>query len=822
MNYFRLTLMVFFLLVVLPYANSQTKLDGQGVVKGTVSDVNTNAIIEFATVSLFKTTDSSLVTGAITNSLGEFEVTKIPHGHYYVKVDFIGYAPKIYSNVEISEAQKEVNIGTIKLSSFSENMEQFEFVDEKELVEIKIDKKVYNVSKDIGNQVGTGLDALKNMPSVEVDDQDNISLRGDQSVQVLIDGRPTSISASQLLKQIPASSIERIEVITNPSAKYNPEGMSGIINVILKKENASGMNGNLGAGYTYNDNNGFYNYVGLNFRKNKININTNVGYNQGTWNYNGVSDRNYFSDTTYTQTMVDYGWNKHKNIWYSGGLDYYVNQKNTLYIEVNGWSGGGDRFDNNHYDFYDEAGFRQTYSDRLANTTSTYYGNDMNVGWQTQFDSDEHTLDVDVDFEINKNDGSNDNNERFYLFDNTEYKAPIAQNTTTVQDNQELDAKIDYVRPITDSLKLELGSRITIENIDNDFYSESLNSSGTFSEDVNLSNVFLYEQSVYAFYATLGKQFKKIGVKAGARLENTIIDTELKNTKETGHQDYLSLFPSLHLSYKITEKNEIQLSYSRRINRPNTWEVNPFASYTDPYNLRTGNPNLRPEYIDVYELGYLRFFEKFNFNSSVYFRQVNGQKQRITYLNTDNVFVTTPQNLSTTYISGGELTLGYRPYKWWRINTTFNAWSANINGGTSNSASSTYGWSAQLTSNQTFAKTWSAQLRLWYGGKQTDVQGETLARGNVNISISKTFLKEKARLTLQVNDIFRTQRWAYQSNDLGGFSYNTNRRWASQSVNVSFNYTFGKMNYDSQKRDTKNKSSGDSLNIGTGGAGQGQ
>jgi len=820
MKYFRLTIVVFITLLWSTSLLAQTKLDGKGVVKGVVSDKSSKAIIEFATVSLFNASDSSLVTGAITGSSGEFEIAKVPNGNYYVKIDFIGFAPTQIPDVVISNSQKEIDLGKVELGSFSENMDQFEFVDEKELMEIKIDKKVYNVSKDIGSQGGSGLDALKNMPSVDVDEEDNISLRGDQSVQVLIDGRPTSISASQLLKQIPASSIEKIEVITNPSAKYNPEGMSGILNVILKKENAAGVNGNLGLGYNYNDDHGYNGYLGMNFRKNKINVNTNVGYHRGTWNYNGVSDRNYFNDTTYTQTMTDFGWNKNQNIWYSGGVDYYVNKKNTIYLEINGWTGGGDRFDNNHYDYFDEAGVLQSYSDRLANTGSTYFGNDMNIGWQTEFGDEDHTLDIDIDYEINRNDAANDNDERFYLFDNTEYRTPRGQHTKTIQDNTELDTRIDYVLPINDSLELEFGSRITIENIDNDFYSASLNSFGGFSADTSLNNIFLYEQNVYAVYATLGKQFKKIGVKVGTRLENTVINTELKNTNETGHQDYLSLFPSVHLSYKITEKNEVQLSYSRRINRPNTWEVNPFTSYTDPYNLRTGNPNLRPEYIDVYELGYLRFWEKFNFNSSIYFRQVNGQKQRITYLNSDNVFVTSPQNLSTSYISGGELTLGYRPYKWWRINSTVNVWSANIDGGTNNNAASTYGWSAQLTSNQTFAKTWSAQLRIRYRGRQTDIQGERKDRMGVNVSVSKKLLKDKARLTLRLNDIFGTQRWAYQSNDLGGFSYNADRRWASQSVNVSFNYTFGKINYDSQKRDTKDKNAGDNLNIDSGGQGQ--
>lgn len=795
--------------------------ENKGVVSGVVKDKSLQSSIEFATVSLFKTSDSTLVTGGITSVTGTFEIIKVPVGNFYVKVDFIGYEPSFFHNINITNENTLIDLGEINLASFAKNMSQFEFVDEKELMEVKIDKKVYNVSKDIGVQGGTGLDVLKNMPSVDVDDQDKVSLRGDQSVQILIDGRPSTIDAAQLLKQIPASSIDRIEVVTNPSAKYNPEGMSGILNVIMKKENARGMNGNVGLGASYNGDPGYNGNLGLSFRKNKINVNTNFGYHQGVWSYSGVSDRNYFSDTTYTQTMTDFGASKNLNLWYSGGLDYYVNKKNTLYMEISGWNGMGDRFDNNHYDYYDEDKVRQSYSDRLANTGDYYRGNDMNVGWQTQFDSEEHTLDVDIDYEVNTSDGDNDNNEHFNLSNGMEYKNPRAQNTITKNKNTELDMKADYVLPINDSLTLELGTRTTIENIDNDFYSESLNSFNVFKNDTNLSNVFFYEQSVYALYATLGKQFKKFGIKLGSRLENTIINTELQNTKQKSNQNYLSLFPSAHLSYKANEKNELQLSYSRRINRPNTWEVNPFASYTDPYNLWQGNPNLKPEFIDVYELGYLRFGDKINFNSSVYFRQVNGQKQSITYLNENNIFVTSNQNLSTTYIYGGEASIDYKAYKWLKINNTNNIWTANINGANTNSTSQTYGWSSQLTANFTYEKSWSFQLRGQYSGAQVTYQNKTEARYSLNASISKTVMKEKGRITLRVNDIFKTQRWANESVNLGGFSYRNDRRWASQSINISFNYNFGKINYDSQKRDVKNNDAGDNLNIGGGGAGQG-
>ena len=330
-----------FILVLLNMLFAQPSEIGKGILLGTVLDKSTTKPVEFSTVSVFKLADSTLVTGSISSATGTFMVDKIPNGIFYVKIEFIGFEATIINNIEFSDTKNEVNLGTINLASFSKNMDQFEFVDEKELMETQIDKKVYNVSKDISVQGGTGLDVIKNMPSVEVDEQDKMSLRGDKGVQILIDGRPTTISASDMLKQIPASSIERIEVITNPSAKYNPEGMSGILNVILKKEKASGFNGSVNLGYRYNGNNGYNGSLNFTYRKNKININSNVGIYTGNWNSRATENRNFFGDTTYTQQMLTHSFGDHSSLWYSLGLDYYINKKNTFYIQTNSGNWGG-------------------------------------------------------------------------------------------------------------------------------------------------------------------------------------------------------------------------------------------------------------------------------------------------------------------------------------------------------------------------------------------------------------------------------------------------------------------------------------------------
>jgi outer membrane receptor protein involved in Fe transport len=805
-----------FILVLLNTLFAQPSEIGKGILLGTVLDKSTTKPVEFSTVSVFKLADSTLVTGSISSATGTFLVDKIPNGAFYVKIEFIGFEATIINNVEFSDTKNEVNLGTINLASFSKNMDQFEFVDEKELMETKIDKKIYNVSKDISVQGGTGLDVIKNMPSVEVDEQENISLRGDKGVQILIDGRPTTISASQMLKQIPASSIERIEVITNPSAKYNPEGMSGILNVILKKEKASGFNGSVNLGYRYNGYNGYDGSLNFSYRKNKVSINSNIGVYKSYWKSESKQNRYFFADTTYSQQILSSSLGDNNNIWYTVGLDYFINKKNTFYIQSNGWGWGGTNTSKRRFNYYDEGNSIESFSNRNSNEKNNHAGIGFTTGWQTQFNSEEHKMDVELNLYRNISNTENKNEQNYYLTNRNNQ----LQNTINNGFDNNLDVKVDYELPISDSLTLEVGIRNTFTDKVSDFFSESSIFQNILLPDTNLNNEFYYQQNVISTYAILAKQFKKIGIKAGTRLEQTDVNTELVDTKEKHQQNYLSLFPSVHLSYKIAEQNELMLNYSRRINRPDSWDVNPFASYSNPFSLYTGNPKLKPEYIDVYELSYIKFWGKFNINPSVYFRQVNDKQQRVTEIVNNNVFVTSPQNLLKTQITGGEITLGYNPKKWWKMNSSFNVWSSNLNNPTVGLNQSTYGWTTNFSSNFILPKKWSLNTRVRYSGKQKSIQGTNLDNYNVSISVSKQLMKEKARLTLRFDDVFWTQRWVFDSNDLGGSSYHSDNRWSSRSVNLSFSYNFGKMNYDSQKRQTKNSSAGDDLKIGGGGEGK--
>lgn len=777
-----------------------------GTLKGNIVDERTRSAVEFATISLFTVSDSALITGAITDSLGHFEINELDNDSYYAKIGFIGYKTMTVNSVAISKANPVYDLGTFPLPSFSKNMDEFNVVAEKELVEIKIDKTVYNVSKDPASQGGNGLDALKNLPSVDVDIEDNISLRNDNSVTILIDGKPSPIPASQLLKNIPSSLIEKIEVITNPSAKYNPEGMSGIINVVLKKEKAVGFNGNTNLSYGYGDGNlpRYNGSLSLNYRKKKLNIYGRMGLFQGAWGGKGTTNRIYnTNDSLFYQDLNFDRKNSYAGFNYSAGIDYFVNDGNTFYIEFDGWNGGSEGLTNNQYDFFDNNRVLQNYSRRITDRSNTWGGLDVNVGWQSEFDEDgEHTLDFDFDFSKNSDKSSSKINESFFLVNGNETGIPEVQNVSNPGVDYEFEGAIDYVLPITDSLEIEVGIITTITDAQKDFNSESNDSLGSILPDLNLNNEITFKGNVNAAYFTIGKQFKKIGIKVGSRFENVTNKINLINTNEEFTKHYNSFFPSAYLTYKLIEKHELKLSYSRRVNRPNEWEMNPFPSYTDPFSLRIGNPDLDPEYINVYELGYLFQGEKWTLTPSAYVRQVVDKKTNFSEVNSEGIVISTYNNLGKLLVTGFEFNVRYSPFEWWRLNGTVNysqSTYSDLNlAGTSNTNIS--GSSLQLSSSFTLKKGLSIRANGYYYAKNKSLQGTTFPRYSVNLGVNKKVLKDKGSIGVRVNDIFNTQEYKYESNDLGGYSNKTYNKSYSRVFYLSFSYSFGSIKMDDSGR----------------------
>jgi iron complex outermembrane receptor protein len=810
-----------FLLVLLLFLNFASFKAQSGIVKGTIVDKRTNSIVEFATVSLYTLNDSSLITGAITDSLGHFEIQELAYDKYYAKIGFIGYKTKILDGIEINKSKPIFDISTFSLTSFSENMDEFNVVAEKELVEIKIDKTVYNVSKDPNSQGGNGLDALKNLPSVDVDIEDNISLRNDNSVTVLVDGKPSPIPASQLLKNIPASLIEKIEVITNPSAKYNPEGMSGIINVVLKKEKAVGFNGNFNGGYGFGAGNlpRYNGSLSLNYRKKKWNVYGRTGLFKGGWGGKGITNRVYTTnDSIFYQDLNFERRNSYSGINYSAGVDYFVNDANTVYIEVDGWNGGNNGLTYNQYDFFDDEKVLQNYSNRITDLSTGWNGFDVNIGWQSEFDEDgDHTLDFDFDFSRGKDHSSNQITEQFYLANDVAEGIPQIQNINNPANDYDFEGAIDYVLPITDSLEFEVGIIATITDSKREFNSASSNSLNILSPDVNLNNEITFNQNLNAAYFTLGKQFKKVGIKVGTRFENVTTKINLINTNEEFTKNYNSFFPSAYLTYKLIKKHELKLSYSRRINRPSEWQMNPFPSYTDPFSLRIGNPNLNPEYINVYELGYMFQGDKLTLTPNAYIRHVVDKKTNFSELNSQGIVISTYNNLGKLLVKGFEFNIRYSPFDWWRLNGTVNYSQStysdlNLSG---NFNSTTNRLSFQYSSSFTLKKGFSIRINGNYYPESVQLQGTTLARYWTDFGVNKKILKEKGSIGFRVSDIFNTQRYNFIGNDLGGYSTSTNNKSLSRVFYISFSYSFGSIKMDEGGR--RGGGGGGSIPRGNGG-----
>jgi outer membrane receptor protein involved in Fe transport len=799
-------LIVLFTLVntIVPFYG-QTAI-GKGTVVGAVVDASNEKPIEFATISVHSAKDSSLLTGTITGSDGKFSIDNVPFGPFYLRASFIGYE-KFQSGVyKITPEKMVVSIPVIQLKTASGVLDAVNIEVERGNVELHIDKKVYNTDKDLDSKGGSAVDVLRNIPSVDIDEEDNVSLRGDGSVQVLIDGRPSSIPLNILLRQIPASDIEKVELITNPGAKYDPEGMAGIINIILKKSKQKGFNGSANAGYGQGILNNYNGGVSLNWRREKFNYTVNANHNNNPhWN-EGRGDRTtYFTDSTYRLMTDSEGkWVRSNNM-VKGGIDYFVNEKNTVYASGT-YSFGTTTSDNdNSYKHFGNGElFQNSTAFSIGNGTNQNFA--VNTGWQSTIGKK-----LAMDFDVNY-----DQNQSYTTTNNTEYKYNVNPlfNTdpirrTIIQDNfnDVLLGRLDFTLPINDSLQVEFGSRVTIENENTDFIGTNFNYVTNQDEiDTLLSNNFKYNQSVYAGYFTFAHRIRKWGYKAGLRAEQTFTTADLVSSNEQPFtNDYFNIFPSVHVSYQFSDVSEVQLSYSKRIKRPSSHEVNPFANYSDPYFIRVGNPFLLPEQIDVIEMNYSQRFKKFwSFNGSLYYRMIDDQIRRYSRVE-DNLFIMSFNNLQDSKVGGTEFSLNYRK-KSFSSMLTGNYWYSIINDSELIRANvPSYGWSANWMTNYKFKNDTRLQANLVYRGGMMMAQGYIMPRYNFNLSVSHSFLNKNLQVTLGVRDIFRTMFFNVQSREIPNLEFNNYRYFDSRRVTLAVSYNFGKQAQQArQKRKLKN------------------
>ena len=772
-------------------------------ITGKVVDQKTGEPVQFATISLHIRSDSSLVTGAIATEQGEFILENLDPETYYVKIDFLGYESLIIDEVELVGRRATVDLGTVQLLESAQKLDEFVVEAEKKLMETKIDRKVYNVSKDANAQGGTGLDALRNVPSVDVDVDNNISLRGDQNVRILVDGRPLNIPADQYLQQLPANAIERVEIITNPSAKYDPEGMSGILNIILKKNQNRGVNGNvsLSAGYgKYHKTNGS---TSLNYRTPQLNLyGTLSGGNGKYWN-GGTNDRSNLGTAVDDQFTRDEGIRSRQSVNGKLGADFFLNDNNTVYgsvsIRENDGSGENELISDWYLpgtDVLDSSSIRTTDSDQLNS------GFNVNAGWQKKFNKPGHRLDIDLLYSEDNNRDENHYTEAFFNEGGEFIPGTVRQNQRTKDQGNLIYNRFDYTLPITDSINLEAGIHMTLTDKTTAFYLEDyVDSLQQFVPDIAQNNVFNFDRDVWAGYTTFGHQVNRFSYKVGLRLEHTTRTSRLENNNTVFNDQYTSLFPSVHLSFKQTPTREFQLSYSRRLNRPRSGQLNPFANFSNPYTIRTGNPFLRPEYVNVYELGYVQYWNKFNLNGTVYHRHMTDMIRRFLSLRSDGISEVTFINQSTSNIYGTEWIISYNPNRKWRNNLSMNYWYSVLSEDslTKGLQQVMQGFSLQFNSSYSFPNNLSVQLSSRYRGPMEVQQGKISGMFGMDLAARMPVLDKKGSISIRVSDILNTRRFIFESQDLD-YNFAIDRRWESQSVYVTFTYSFGKQIKGPQRR----------------------
>ena len=770
-------------------------------IKGKVVDEVSNAPLEFATVSVFSKRDSSLAGGGLTDATGSFTVKSKP-GKLYAVVEYIGYQKLVIDPIPIDRekmkaGERVVQMGEIQISNEGVKLAEVEVRAEKSETQFSLDKRVFNVGKDLANRGGSAEDILNNVPSVTVDTEGEVSLRGSTGVRILVDGKPSSLASvenANSLRQIPSNMIEKIEVITNPSARYEAEGMAGIINIVLKKDKGNGFNGSFDVTVGLPEIYGLA--ANVNYRKGKINWFANYGLSYKRAPGGGTLYQEIYKNDSTEILEQEREMNRgglSNSIRF--GIDYFIKEKETLTGAF-------------LYRISDEKNISTlTYKDYLndlENLTATTLreeeeieeesGLQYSLNYRKEFSSREHTLNLSAQYQDDLETESSD----FYQtlqYTQTGISEILEQKANNSEGEKMWLFQADYVKPITKKHRYEFGLRSSLRNIGNDYKVETFDDD-TWISDPNFSNEFIYDEQIHAAYVQYGNKFTdKLSFQLGLRAEYALISTKLLESNFLNERDTLNIFPSAFLNYEIQQGNAFQASYSRRVKRPNFWHLNPFFTFMDNRNFFSGNPNLNPEYTDSYELNYLRFFEKATFSTSLYYRHTKNVIERIRQVNAaDGTSNTQPKNLSTRDDYGLEVTTSYKAIKWFRLNGDFNFFRSITDGselandlGIDDLRSDTYTWTARVSSNFNFWKS-DLQLRFNYRAPRETTQGKRKSIQHLDIGWSKDFLASKnLTATISVKDLFNSRKRRYST--FGEDFFNEGEfQWRSRTASLTLSY----------------------------------
>lgn len=789
-NHGTLLAIVLFCLTMSLSLQAQNKTPGQ--LTGTIVDSDSGTPLDFATITIYTIADSALVGGGVTDEKGQFSIA-LPTGQFLAKLEFIAYQPKTIDGIEINPDQLKVNLGTVSLTASAEMLDEVEVTAERSTMELSLDKKVFNVGKDLGNAGGSAMEILSNIPSVTVDGEGTVKLRGNANVRLLIDGKPSglvSFDGGSGLQQLQASLVERVEIITNPSARYEAEGVVGIINIVLKKDRKQGFNGSFEVTAGHPTNLGAA--ANMNYRHKKINffLNYGIAYRirpsvRDTYLEVYANDTTFLSQHTYDGEHIGF----HNNI--RGGLDYYFSEKDILTASYLYSRSAGDRLTDLRYEDYVFSLDNPTgYTLRTQDEDEVEPVSEYMLTYKKLFEKKGHELNAFVRYLDHWEDSDQIFTQYTFLPDGTpEPSKSIVQNSPNDETERQLLAQIDYVQPFGKEGKLETGFRSSFRDMSNDYLVEQEDEEGNFIPLEGLDNNFLYDENIHAVFGIIGSKWGRFSYQLGLRAEWTDIETELEETGETNPRKYSNLFPSAHLTFDLPKEHAIQASYSRRVRRPVYNELSPFVTYSDSRNFFSGNPDLNPEFSDVIEVGHIKYFEKVSLSSIIYYRHTEGKIERIRLVDAKGFSNTQPQNLDHEDAYGLELVGSYNPSQKWKTDLSFNFFRAIIDGTNVDNSymADTYSWFAQKTSRFSLSKTINVQLRGTYEAPVKTAQGKQKSVYYIDLAVNKELFQGNGTLTLNVSDVFNSRRSRFIARG-DTFFTEINGQWTRRQINLTLSY----------------------------------
>jgi outer membrane receptor protein involved in Fe transport len=799
-----IALIVLLLSSILSFGQQAPIVKAKLKITGRVIEKTSRQPLEYATITLRLPNNPKAVTGGITNNKGEFSVD-VAAGTYDITIEFISFKA---TEIKGRSFESNTNLGTIPLNEDAAQLSEVVVRAEKTTVEIKLDKKVFNVGNDLMVKGGTVSDVLSNIPSVSVDVEGNVSLRGNENVKILIDGKPSNaINISEALRIIPADAIDKVEVITNPSARYDAEGGGGILNIVLKKGKNQGFNGTFIATGGIPENNGLS--ANVNYKTKNVSLFTTQGYSFRSNPGNMINKTTYFNtDNSIRNFIMEPRENDRFGKGYNGnfGIELALDPSTSWTNTINYRNNNGNNTDTVFQNYYTAS----NQYDYTKNRINKEDGDSENIEYTTNFTKNfkKEGHKFSIDGSISSND---DTNIAVVTETGTNTNTTKLDNTINNQKQDRILVQSDYVLPLGKGSQFEAGYRGNFSKLVTDY---QVKNDGIINP--NFTNTLEYIEKVNALYTQYGFKQNKVSVLLGMRYEDSNIEINQLATNSFNTKKYGNFFPSAFFTYEISDKSSTSISYSKRIERPRGRMINPFSNLSSNINLFVGNPDLNPSMTDAIDFGYIKRWSKLTLSTSLYYNKTTdvfqfARRESGSFVNGTPIIITSPINIATEFRTGFEFTLNYSPYKWWKLNTNFNFFQSETEGDfvytnfnnvvvTQNFDKTATSWFSRLTSKITLPSKIDWQTNLMYMGPQSNAQGRVLGNFSANLAFSKDVLKDKATITLNVNDVFNGRKRIMETYLPGVLSSRAEMQWRVRQVTLSFTYRFNKAKNEREKQ----------------------